>query len=180
VHIRFDKRLFNLINYLIAWLSAALGAANGQEDLGAFLAFMIVARHLRLTQLTITDYKIVLASVLIGGAWEYCLIHQHILIYQGASHFSPVPLWVLMQWAALGTTFNHSLKCLAQKYLLSAVIGSLLFPILGYGTEVLAALSIPDQWRGYMILAAGGALLLPLLVFLSRFFSIRTKELPIR
>mgnify|MGYP006271778711 CR=1 FL=1 len=173
-------QLSNLIEYQIAWFSGVLGAAHQQEDLGAFLAFLIVARHLRMTRETVSEYKIVLSTLILGGLWETLIIYLDMVRYEGPSHLSPAPLWILMIWAAFGTTLNGCLAWLQQRYLLSALLGAGLAPLAWYAGESLGALKIQGGWVGYAVLAGGWALLMPLLAFLARYFRLHTQELPVR
>ena len=180
MNVRPYAQLSNLIEYQIAWFSAVLGAAHQQEDLGAFLAFLIVARHLRMTRETVSEYKIVLSTLILGGLWETLFISLDFVRYEGPSHLSPVPLWILMIWAAFGTTLNGCLVWLQQRYIWCAILGAGLAPLAWYGGEALGALKVQQGWIGYAILAGGWAILMPLLSFLARYFRLHTQELPVR
>ena len=177
---RLYAQLSNVVEYQIAWFSGVLGAAHQQEDLGAFIAFLIVARHLRMTKETISEYKTVLSALLLGGLWEMLVIGMHIVRYEGVSHFSPIPLWILMIWAAFGTTLNGCLAWLQQRYIVCALLGAGLAPLAWYGGEALGALKVHQGWIGYAVLAAGWSILMPILAYLARYFRTHTDELPVR
>ena len=82
-----------------------------------------------------------------------------------------VPVWILVLWAAFGTTLNGCLGWLRQKLALAAILGGLLGPLSWYGGVRLGALEIPDPAKGYLVLGLGWFMLMPVLSWIAKSLS---------
>lgn len=166
-----DSILPNLFRYQFTWLATVLGAAHGKADLGAFIGFLMVVLHFKKCHHLLAEYKTVFTTLLIGGLWELFLVEKGLVIYQGLSPITVVPVWILVLWTAFGATLNGCLRWFRQHLVWAFVFGALGGPLAWYGGVALGALSVPDPRLGYLILGAGWAVLMPLLSYLARYYS---------
>jgi Protein of unknown function (DUF2878) len=170
-----QNTIANLIRFLVACLALVIGTSQARADLGAFIAFLMIAMHFRTHPTLLAEYKTVSVTLVIGTLWEFCLLKGGVLRYEGVVAFSLVPMWVVTFWAALGTTFNGCLSWGKQHLFLIAVLGALTGPLMTYGGSLLGILQLQDPLNSYLIIASGWALLAPLLFFLADYF-FRTSE----
>lgn len=165
----------NLFRYQLTWLATVLGAAHGKADLGAFIGFLMIVLHFKKCHHLLAEYKTVFTTLLIGGLWELILVKQHWVIYEGASPISLVPIWILILWTAFGTTLNGCLGWFKNHLGWSFLFGALGGPLAWYGGEALGALSVPNPLLGYVVIGGGWAVLMPLISYLARYFSLNSE-----
>lgn len=165
----------NLIRFFVASLAAVIGAYFGRADLGAFIAFLMIAMHFRTHPTLLAEYKTVTVTLIIGTLWELCLIRGHVISYEGNVSFSVVPMWVVTFWAALGTTFNGCFAWGKSHLVTISALAGLIGPLLAYEGSRLGILSVEHGVHGYLIIAAGWAVLSVSLFFLADYF-FRTSE----
>jgi len=165
----------NLFRYQLTWLATILGAAHGKSDLGAFIGFLMVVLHFKRCHHLLAEYKTVFTTLLIGGLWELFLVQQDLVVYQGLSPITIVPVWILILWAAFGATLNGCLGWFKDHLGWSVVFGALGGPLAWYGGAALGALSLPNPPLGYGVLAVGWAVMMPLLSFLARYFTLNSE-----
>ena len=71
-------------------------------------------------------------------------------------------------WALFATTLNLALRWLKGRPLLASVFGALGGPLAYYAGERLGAVEMPHQASALLALAAGWAVLMPLLTVIAR------------
>lgn len=165
----------NLFGYQLTWLATVWGAAHGKSDLGAFIGFLMIALHFKKCHHLLAEYKTVCTSLLIGGLWELILVQQHWVVYEGASTITVVPIWILVLWTAFGTTLNGCLGWFKSHLIWSFAFGAIGGPLAWYGGSALGALNVPEPLLGYGVLAAGWALMMPLLAALARHYTLTSE-----
>lgn len=161
----------NLLRYQAAWFATVLGAAHDQAELGAGVGCLLVIWHLWRATSASTESRVVLMTLVVGALWEVGMVHFGMVRYPAGWAIVGVPLWILVLWAAFGTTLNGCLGWLRQRLGLSAVLGGILGPLSWYGGARLGALMVPEPSLGYLALAAGWSLLMPLLSWGARRFT---------
>ena len=77
------------------------------------------------------------------------------------------PYWIIAMWLLFATTLNVSLKWLRHRPYLAAILGLVAGPAAYYAGYKLGGVQIPDFVSAMAALAAGWALLMPLLIHLS-------------
>ena len=170
-----QNTIANLIRFLVACLAIVIGTSQARADLGAFIAFLMIAMHFRTHPTLLAEYKTVTVTLVIGTFWEFCLLKGGVLRYEGTVAFSLVPMWVVSFWAALGTTFNGCFAWGKSHLLTIFALAGLIGPLLAYGGSRLGILSVEHGLHGYLIIAAGWAVLSVSLFFLADYF-FRTSE----
>lgn len=163
------------MRFMVAFLAVVIGTAQSRADLGAFIAFLMIAMHFRTHPTLLAEYKTVIVTLLIGALWESLLIGNHVLRYEGNVAFSIVPMWVLAFWAALATTFNGCLNWGKRHLFRISALGGCSGALLGYAGTLSGIVHIESPVKGYLLLALGWALMAPFLFWLADYFS-RTSE----
>jgi hypothetical protein len=116
-----------------------------------------------------------LTTLLIGGLWELFLVKEEIVIYEGLSPITQVPIWILVLWTAFGTTLNGCLGWFRNHLFGSFIFGALGGPLAWYGGAALGALNVPNPALGYGVIAAGWAAIMPLLSALARYYTVNSE-----
>jgi hypothetical protein len=159
----------NLLAYQCTWFASVLGAATGHPATGLAFAGATVLWHLYAAPAPMRELKLVGAATIAGAAFE-CLLQATGWIR--ATH-EPLPggllpLWMVALWAAFATTLNVSLRALRDRTLLCMVVAGLGAPLAYSAGARLGALELTDALRGMLLVGAGWALLMPLLMRMAR------------
>ena len=164
----------NLFRYQLTWLATVLGTAHGKADLGAFIGFLMIVLHFKKCHHLLAEYKTVFTTLLVGGLWELLLVQQQWVVYEGTSAITIVPVWILILWTAFGTTLNGCLGWFKNHLGWAMLFGAAGGPLAWYGGAALGALSVPNPLFGYSVISLGWAVMMPLLSFLARYFSLNS------
>ncbi|GAA6132826.1 DUF2878 domain-containing protein [Halopseudomonas sabulinigri] len=106
--------------------------------------------------------KLVVSVALTGAALDSFLLQLG--VFDFATTDTLAPLWLVLLWALLGTTLNHSLAWSAKPIWLAAVLGAVGGPMAYFAGSALASVSLPlGQQATLWILAPIWALVMPLL-----------------
>ena len=169
----------NLLRYQIAWLATVLGAGLGHATLGALLGLLMIFLHLKTSSHRGREIKIILMSLLVGTLLETLLVSRGLIVYEGTLSLSKIPPWILILWAAFGTTLNGFMSWFQARLLLASLLGALCGPLSWYAGQRLGALVVPEPLIGYLSLALGWAVCMPLLSWSARSM-MRTDSQPAR
>ncbi len=151
-------RLVNASLFLLGWLACVwLGSSWW---LLAPLA--LLGAHFVWLSSWAAEGKLVVSIMLAGAGLDSFLLQIGVIGFPGEPQL--VPLWLLLIWALLGTTFNHCLEWSRRHWWLASLTGALLAPLLYGGYLALTAVSAPlGQVQTLLILSACWAVLFPLL-----------------
>ena len=159
----------NMLAYQCTWFASVLGAAAGRPETGLAFAAITVLWHLHSAPAPLRELMLVGTATLTGAAFE------SLLLASGWVRMSPgelpafmLPLWMVALWAAFATTLNVSLRALRNRYALCALLAGIGAPLAYAAGARLGALQWTDALRGLLLVAAGWAVLLPLLMRLAR------------
>ncbi|WP_455223022.1 DUF2878 domain-containing protein [Kaarinaea lacus] len=170
--------LINFILFQLGWFAGVIGAAWQLEWLAVSSIVLIIFIHIAFL---VEDRKAELQLVLTAGIIG--LLLDSILITLGV--FTPVngwsvnniaPLWLVGIWMLFGTTLNHSLRWMQQRYLIAAVMGFVFAPLAYWAGQRLGALTFPpDQSPVISLLTIGTCwiVITPLLLLCSQILSAR-------
>lgn len=157
--------LANVAIYQIVWIACVAGAARGQAIVGIGAAAAAVALHLALAHEPLRELRLIGLAALLGGAFESLLLASGwVRMDAGLLVGGVVPLWMVALWAAFATTLNVSLRALRSRYLLVALLAAATAPLAYYGGMRLGALEWTQALPAAAMIAAGWAVLLPLLM----------------
>jgi len=152
-----------------AWFACVLGAARGEAYLGIALVIVLVALHLWRAARPLAELKLIAAVILIGGTWESLVIYFGLLAYpHSATMHGIAPLWLLALWGSFAAQFNTTYRWLKPRLIAAALLGAVAGPLSFRAGAALGALNFVKPLPAFVSLAIGWALLLPLIVLLSR------------
>jgi hypothetical protein len=170
--------LANFLLYQLTWFACVMGAAEGLPWVGVVVGLLVVGLHLGLAHTPRTELVIIGLTGLIGGIWETFIVRQGWVEYQGQFGGQFPPLWIIALWMAFATTFNVSLRWLQRRYLSAALFGLMGGPLAWYAGMRLSALRLPELQTDLTAIGLGWAVLMPLLLFLTRWANGRTAQNP--
>jgi len=164
--------LNNWINMLwmqALWFGAIIGAPRGQLWLAPVLLMCFVFWEFRPARRVYGDFQLMLVAVLIGLILDTTWIKLGWLEFTGESALSELaPLWILLLWAGLALTLNHSLAWLQSRLVLAAMLGGISSPLSYLAAERLGAVNITTvSFVWFVGLASSWAVVMPLLLWLA-------------
>jgi hypothetical protein len=133
----------NLLNAALfqgAWFACVLGGAAGTSAWGAgavagLLAFAAIRDRLR------SDLAYAAVGAAVGFALDTLWIQAGVLDYAGAA---VAPAWIVLLWAGVGLTLNHSMAPFALRPWLGAMLAGASAPLSYLGGERLGAVTVPE------------------------------------
>ncbi len=153
----------------VAWFACVLSAARGVSYLGIIVVMPLIVLHLLRVERPMAELKLLLIVMLIGGVWESALIFFGLLEYPHSTVFHGVaPLWLFALWASFAAQFNTTYRWLKQRLLIGALLGAIAGPLSFRAGAALGALRFAKVMPAVVSLAVGWAVILPLIVLLSR------------
>ncbi|WP_349025301.1 DUF2878 domain-containing protein [Methyloglobulus sp.] len=167
-------RLNSLFNYLwmqLIWFAAVLGAANKivWPVLVLFMVFVVSVLHS--DNRVKGDFQLMLVAVVVGFILDTTWVKVGWLEFtssSGASHLAP--WWIILLWASLALTINHSLVCLQQKLWLAATVFAFASPLSYAAAAKLGAVTIvATDWLWFCVVGASWAIAVPLLLWLGHY-----------
>ncbi len=160
--------LVNFLLFQIGWFACVLGGAHGLPWLGPVVVAAAVAWHLAQAADPPAEGLLLVAAGLIGILFDSALVAAGWLAYpSGQVHPGLAPYWMVAIWVLFATTLNLSLGWLRGRPLLAAMLGGVAGPLAYYGGAQLGGVAFVAPGPGLLALAAGWALLLPLLLWLA-------------
>jgi Protein of unknown function (DUF2878) len=159
------RLVVNVAAYQCAWFACVLGAAAQRPALGLAVVLAAVLWHLYCARLPGRELRLIAIAVLCG------LTFESVLVASGWVRMEPAvlvgsftPLWMVALWAAFATTLNVSLRNLRSRYLLATVLAGLGAPLAYFAGASLGALQWVNATAALLLIAAGWALMTPLLM----------------
>jgi hypothetical protein len=151
------------------WFACVIGAAKGVAWIGVVVVVALVAVHLRRVARPLEEAKLIASVVVIGGTWESVLVFLGLLAYPTSTEIHGLaPLWLLALWGLFAAQINTTYAWLKPRIALAALLGAIAGPLSFHAGAVLGALQFVKPWPARLALAAGWAVLLPLVIVLSR------------
>jgi hypothetical protein len=163
------RKIINLTLFQGVWFAAVLGAAKGAPWLGPLVLAPVLAVHLAWTDDRQGELKLLLATGLLGFLYDTALVNAG--VFSPRQHLMPLPFsppWMVGLWMNFAATLNVSMAWLRGRYLLAAIFGAIGGPLAYYSGAKLGATEALPSLGGMLVLAAGWAVMTPLLVWLAR------------
>ena len=159
----------NLLWMQALWFGAVIGAAQGFLWLAALLLMGFAFWEFRPARRVYGDFQLMLVAVLIGLILDTTWVRLGWLDFALGWAFSGrAPLWILLLWAGLALTLNHSLAWLQSRLVLAAVLGGISSPLSYLAAARLGAVIIvSESWVWFVGLGLSWAVALPLLLWLA-------------
>jgi hypothetical protein len=149
----------------IGWFACVLGAAKGLPWLGTTVAVFVVGWHLWLAPQRRVEAKLLLAAMLLGSGFDAAMQATDSLAFVNGHWLAGLgPHWMTALWALFATNLNVVLRWLKGRWLLCVLLGAIAGPLSFVGGAKLGAATLVDPGLALGLLAAGWAVMLPLLV----------------
>ncbi len=137
--------------------------------MGEAVAAVLLALHLLRVVRPWEELKLVALVVAIAAIWESALVATGLLAYPSAPLIPGLaPLWILTLWALFAAQINTTYRWLKQRIWLASVLGAVAGPLTFRAGAALGAVRFPKPWSAAVALVIGWAVLLPIVVYLSR------------
>ncbi|HEY1089746.1 MAG TPA: DUF2878 domain-containing protein [Burkholderiaceae bacterium] len=168
--------MINLLAFQLAWFVCVLGAARGAPVPGIAAVSAAVALQLVLSSARAHDAALIAVALAIGLAWDTVMVRTGTVVYAAPGPLPDwAPGWILALWALFATTLREPLRWLHGRWLLAALIGGGGGALSYAGAVRLGAGHFPDATRAMCVLAAGWAVITPLLIELARWLGERER-----
>lgn len=154
-----------------AWFACVLGAAHDRAGLGILAVAAAVLVTWSLSDRRGVEVLLTLLAVLLGLAWDTLMLRAGWVRYAspGPGPLSLwAPAWILALWALFATLLRGPLSWLHGRPLLAAVLGGVGGPLSYLAAVRLGAGSFQDTTQAMLILAAGWAVMTPVLTETAR------------
>jgi len=151
------------------WFGAVIGAAQGLLWLAPLLLMGFAFWESRPVRRVYGDFQLMLVAVLIGLILDTTWVRLGWIEFAASWALSErAPLWILLLWAGLALTLNHSLAWLQSRLVLAAALGGVSSPVSYLAAERLGAVDIiTESGMWFVGLGLSWALALPLLLWLA-------------
>ena len=151
------------------WFGAVIGAAHQQLWLAPVVMMGFAFWEFRPDRCVYGDFQLMLVAVLIGLILDTTWIKLGWLEFAASWALSErAPLWILLLWAGLALTLNHSLAWLQSRLVLAAFLAGVSSPLSYLAASRLGAVDIvTESWLWFVGLGLSWAVALPLLLWLA-------------
>jgi hypothetical protein len=133
--------IWNFVAYQLTWLAVLISAAQDHAWVGASLAIVVAAVHVRLRREGL-ELKLIGLAALIGMLVDSTLAMTGQIRFASAWPPNLAPYWMLSLWIVFATTLNHSLRWLMMRPVAAALAGGVGGPLAYLAGAKLGALSI--------------------------------------
>lgn len=161
--------VLNLLAFQLAWFACVLSAASNMPDWGIAAVAAAVILQLVVGNAARRDTVLVAVAMVIGLAWDTLMARFGVVEYASPGPFAGfAPAWILALWALFATTLREPLRWLHGRWSLAVVLGGVGGAMSYWGAVRLGAGRFPDFARSMAVLAAGWAVITPILVEFAR------------
>ncbi|MFZ9120121.1 MAG: DUF2878 domain-containing protein [Methylophilaceae bacterium] len=154
-------KLINFILFQSIWFILILAAAH-ESFYGLVIGFLLILVQYWHGKLMVPDFKLILASIIIGFAHDTSLNYFKFIQYNIDFNTYYSPFWIIGLWISFALTINHSLAWLGNKKLLQMIFGLIGGPLAYIAGEKLGAIYMINTMTLY-VLALSWACITPLL-----------------
>jgi tetrahydromethanopterin S-methyltransferase subunit E len=151
-----------------AWFACVLGAASGQAGqvaIGIAAAAAVVAVLVAWSDDRRAELRLIALALAIGVVWDSLLVHTGVVRYASPGPLpGGAPAWILALWALFAPMLREPLRWLHGRPMLAALFGGVGGALSYAAAERLGACRFPDPTLALAVLAAGWALIVPLLL----------------
>lgn len=164
--------LINALLSQVAWFGAVIGAARGLPWIGVAAVAAVGAWHLARAEAPVREVVLLALAVAGGAVFETLMVKTGLLEFEGGGALlaGTAPVWMVALWANFATTLNVSLRVLRSRLLAASLLGAIGAPLAYYGGQELGAVNMPAPGPALATIAAGWAILTPLLFLAARRF----------
>lgn len=158
----------NFVAFQASWFACVLGGAAQLPWLGVAAVAATLAVHAWQSPAHRPELRLALCAGALGALWESSLVTAGVLVYPSGQLLGALaPVWIVALWIGFATSFNVSMRWLKGRLALAALLGGVFGPMSFWGGAKLGAVAFPDPALALGVLAAGWALLMPIMVVLA-------------
>ena len=159
--------LINVAAFKLGWISSVFGGAQQLPWLGPLVVLIAVAVHLARAERPSSELLLILSCGLIGTVFDSALVAAGWVTFPSGM-FSDVmaPYWIVTMWMLFGTTLNLSMRWMRGRMLLASAFGFVGGPLAYLAGHKIGGIQFVDQTAALAMLAAGWAVIMPLLMLL--------------
>lgn len=148
-----------------AWFVCVLGAARGTPGLGIGAVAAVVGVLLAWSTDRRADVRLLLLALVVGALWDGLLARSGVAVYASPQpQLGTAPAWILAMWALLAPMLREPMRWLHGRPWLAALFGGVGGPLSYAAAQRLGACEFPDPTVAWLALAAGWAVITPLLL----------------
>jgi hypothetical protein len=162
------NKLFNLLWMQLIWFAAVLGTTHKIVWLAPVLLVIFMASVLQPGTRKRGDFQLMPIAILLGVVLDTSWINLGWLQYTDSGELAP--LWILLLWASMALTINHSLAWLQSKLWAAALISGIASPISYVAAAKLGAVKVVAEDYFWLVgIGASWAVAIPFLLWLGRY-----------
>lgn len=168
-HWRAWRVLASIAIFEAAWFACVASAAHGRMGWGIGAATISILWQLAISSRRRADLLLMVAALGTGLLWESFLVQARLVVYASHAPFAAIaPLWILALWVQLGAVLREPLRWLHARPWIAALLGAVGGAAAFAAAARLGACRFPNTALALVVLAAGWAVALPLLLRLAR------------
>lgn len=172
--------LINLSLFKAAWAATVFGAAASVPVAGAVAVAIAVLVHLARTRDVRAEATLLVLAAVVGLVWETLLVATGVLEYSSGNLVPGVaPYWIVAMWILFATTLNVGMRWLRKSTILAAAAGAIGGPASFFAGASAGAVTLSNPLTSLVIIAAGWAVLLPLMVRIASRFDGHDAQQPL-
>ncbi len=170
----------NFLGFQAAWFACVAGAGHGYPLLGPLATALWLALHVASLRAgggrgpgarggadRAGEIRLLAAAAAVGYVFDGALAFGGAISFpEHAGPAAPTTPWMVALWAAFAATLRHSLGWTRRRYALGAVAGAVFGPLAYTAGDALGAIVVAPPPSGWLGVAAGWALAMPLLLWL--------------
>jgi hypothetical protein len=157
--------LINIAAFKIGWLSSVFGGAQQMPWLGPAVVFAAIVIHLLRAHRPSSELMLILSCGLIGTFFDSALVAAGWVTFpSGMFSDTFAPYWIITMWMLFATTINLSMRWMRGRPWLAAAFGLVGGPLAYYAGHKIGGIVFVNEAAALAMLAAGWALMMPLLM----------------
>jgi hypothetical protein len=166
-----EKIAINIISFQIGWFACVIMASRNMPEAGILVSLFLIGIQLFLDKNPKNKLLLLMTVGIIGLAWDSLLTATEILVFDtGMIAYFLAPGWILVMWLIFATTLDISFRWLFGRYWIAMLLGAICGPLAYQAGSALGAVDIPNDLVANTIMAAGWAVIMPLLIRLAEYF----------
>jgi Protein of unknown function (DUF2878) len=148
-----------------AWFMCVIGAAQGQTGAGIAAVAGVLVLALAFSKARVAELGLIGIALAVGVVWDSLLARSGIVVYASPGPLPGwAPAWILALWALFAPMLREPLRWLHGRTLLAALFGGVGGALSYAAAARFGACQFPDPLLALAVLAAGWALIVPLLL----------------
>lgn len=159
--------MVNFVLFQLGWFVCVLSGAADLNSPAVLFSLAVVIFHFRYYPWKQTDYKLLLAAIVIGVMLDSSWSAWNLMAYQAQTIEPLAPWWIWCLWINFALTLNHSMSWLLRRRVLAGIFSAVASPVSYYAGSQLGALQWLQPELLVVLLSISWGLAIPLLLTLA-------------